>query len=175
MTANVVKGKVSRTMVPKELMAEIDIQNCNESKNVVTLYVYGPEMSVQMYNTQWDGGTRNTYRGFNTNTLKGHSHDSISDIIDNSGDTTITIFDSFAVIECSVFCGKVCNPTIHIRDCDLIKLFGNGDWLMGHPALAALPSVLQADMLDEIADTDRTHEAKRMRKTALALRKANGI
>lgn len=74
--------------------------------------------SVTFYNTNWGGGTRNSYAGVNYQNGKYEPLADFSPWYNPAEGKTIAIPQGYAVIEHSIFCGKDCGLTIHLCNRD---------------------------------------------------------
>jgi hypothetical protein len=135
-------------------------------RNVRVVVVNDDSQVVPVTDTQWGGGTRNTYHGYNI------ASKSISYIaLAQSQDHNIAVARGQVRIVSSVFCGRECDPVVYVRNEDIPALFG----VTLPEEYDTMPAELKCDMIDEMAANAKPREAKRLLKAAQFIRKLLSI
>jgi hypothetical protein len=113
--------------------------------------------------TQWDGGTKSYYATW------GIGKDSVTNL-NPAENEVIEVTNGAVLVELCCFCGEWCDPVITVREADVLDFFG-----YAMHAVDGMPAGVNADMLEEKAEYAKPAVAKRMRDTAVIIRKALGL
>jgi hypothetical protein len=121
--------------------------------------------TITTHNTQYDGGTRNQYRGWKLGS------DALTGTIWEHDGALIGFHTAGCVVVISDFCGSQCMPTIYVRECDLPAFLG-----CSLPSEHAdMPASIAADWMDERAGELTGREAHKWRTGAALVRQILGL
>lgn len=127
-------------------------------KNKAQIVVFSDDSRrVNVCDTQWDGGTRNTYHVFHITAEAFYG-------INPAENTELALDAGYALVVFHAFCGKDCMPTIYVRSADLAKFFGATE------CPNEIPGEYAADWCEEYAGNLKPKQAKQYRQAAEALR-----
>lgn len=146
---------VSKSFLPAGIKDSMKAAG-NKKNNAQIVIFSDDERKVRAFDTQWSGGSRNSYNVFAI------EREAFYGIAPAEG-SEMKLDKGFALVVFSTFCGKDCIPVIYLRSADVAAFFG-------YPVPAEFPAEIAAEWLDDQAEHAKPSVAKKMRKAADALR-----